>query len=361
MKRLTLLLLPFLTVATGFSAAFSGENLVVVQVGTGAALNNVSTAVNLIEFTTSGSLIQTIALPTSLSGGNNPLTLQGSATSEGFLKRSVDGNYLTLIGYGTGVGTTGPSGVASATINRVVGRIDMSGNVDTTTALTDAYSAGTVRGAVSTDGNSLWLSGSVGGVRSSTLGSTTSTSLNATPPNTRVVDIYNGQLYVDSGSGGFTAPSTVGTGTPTTAGQTVTPLPGFTTSSRSPYDYWFKDANTLYVADDGSVANLGGIQKWTLSAGTWTLQYTLLNNGTTTTAVRGLIGTVDNNGDAVLFGTTGTALITVTDPGVNVFTATTLATAASGYAFRGIAMVPEPSSAALLLVGAAGLFLRRRL
>jgi hypothetical protein len=36
---------------------------------------------------------------------------------------------------------------------------------------------------------------------------------------------------------------------------------------------WFKDANTLYIADDGSAASGGGIQKWTQSGGTWSLAY----------------------------------------------------------------------------------------
>src|SRR5207302_328024 len=68
-----------------------------------------------------------------------------------------------------------------------------------------------------------------------------------------------------------------GTGLPTTGGQTSTELPGFPTSTtgHSPYEFIFKDASTVYVADDGTTANGGGLQKWTLSGGTWTLAYTL--------------------------------------------------------------------------------------
>src|SRR5207244_2565061 len=96
--------------------------------------------------------------------------------------------------------------------------------------------------------------------------------------------------------------------TPTTGGQTYTELPGMpTTGTHSNYDFWFKDAGTLYVADDGGAATGGGIQKWALISGTWNLQYTLLNNGTTTTGVRGLAGTIDGSGNAVLFTTTSAA------------------------------------------------------
>ena len=137
-------------------------------------------------------------------------------------------------------------------------------------------------------------------------------------------------------------------------------------AGRSPYDFWFKDANTVYVADDGSAANFGGIQKWVLSAGIWSLQYTLLNTGATTTGVRGLAGTLDGSGNAVLFGTTSAttgSLITLTDTGAGSL-ATVLATAPANTSFRGVEFlptaVPEPTSAALLLLGGAALALRRK-
>lgn len=350
-------------------AAFTLGNLVVVQSGDGsAALNNSATAAFLSEFSLSGgSPIQTIALPTAVSGLNQPLTLSGTATSEGFLTLSVNGQYLTMTGYGVVPGTATPQTSTPTLASRVVGLIGLNGNINTTTALGDAYNGSNIRSAVSTDGTSLWTAGNGGtgqgataGTRSTTTGSTTTTGLHSTTTNIRVVNIFNGQLYADSGSAGFTGVGTVGSGLPTTSGQTFTLLPGMPTSgTHSPYDFWFKDANTLFVADDGTVANGGGIQKWTLSAGTWSLSYTLLNNGTTTTAVRGLAGTVDGNGDAVLFGTTGSALITVTDTGVSAV-ATTLATATLNTAFRGVEFlaqpVPEPSSMALAALGGLALF-----
>src|SRR5947207_15983523 len=67
-------------------AAFRPGDLVIYRVGTGAAaLTSASTPVFLDEYTTSGSLVQSIALPTSSGSGStpNPLTSSGTATSEG--------------------------------------------------------------------------------------------------------------------------------------------------------------------------------------------------------------------------------------------------------------------------------------
>src|SRR5437762_199335 len=68
------------------AAAFILGDLVVVRVGDGtAALSSAATATFLDEYTPGGVLVQTIPLPTALSGLNQPFTLSGSATSEGFL------------------------------------------------------------------------------------------------------------------------------------------------------------------------------------------------------------------------------------------------------------------------------------
>jgi hypothetical protein len=266
-----------------------------------------------------------------------------------------------MAGYGVVPGTATPQTSTPTAAPRVVGRISLNGTIDTTTVLGDAYNGSNIRSTVSTDGNSLWTTGNGGsgqgataGVRYTTLGSTTTTQINPTTSNMRVVNIFNGQLYVSSSSGTLLGVSTVGIGEPTTSiGGAPTALPGMpTTGTHSPYDFFFKDANTLYVADDGSAANGGGIQKWTFAASTWTLQYTLLNNGTTTTATRGLAGEIDGSGNAVLFGSGGTTLFTVTDTGAGSL-ATTLATAPANTAFRGVEFlpVPEPSSLALAALG----------
>ncbi len=241
--------------------------------------------------------------------------------------------------------------------NRVIGVVGANGSLDTSTAISSGTS-GTARSAFSSNGTQLWLASSAGGVGSVSLGGTAATQYSTTLANTRVVGISSGQLYVSSSSGTFLGVSSIGSGAPTTSGQTTTALPGFpTTGTHSAYDFFFANATTLYVADDGSAANGGGIQKWIFGGSTWTLAYTLLNNGTTTTDVRSLA--VDTSGAnpviyAITAAGTGGSLISITDTGAG-STATTLATAPVNTAFRGVAFaptaVPEPATFALASLG----------
>ena len=324
-------------------------NLVVSRVGDGAAaLANTATARFLDEYTPAGVLVQTIALPTAVVGANRRLTDSGTATSNGFLTQSVDGRYLIATGYDAAPGTASVTSSASATVNRVIARIGLDGVVDTSTALSDAYTANNVRSACTVDGNQFWTSGTgtapTPGVRYvAALGATNSTQLSASVTNIRCVDIVNGQLFCSTASGAFQGVSTVGVGLPTTSGQATSLLPGFPTAAGpSSYDFFFADANTLYVADDRTTG-VGGVQKWTLAGGTWTLAYTLapaLNAG-----CRGLSGKADN-GVVTLYATTtlGT-LVQAVDAGVgSLFTV--LATQPTNTAFRDVQFVRTPSGIA---------------
>src|SRR5437588_7066799 len=166
--------LPVVHAATGFAQG----NLVVYRVGDGSApLSSNATPVFLDEYTPSGVLVQSIPLPTSISGINKRLTASGTATSEGELARSVDGKYLTAAGYDAAAGTASITGSSSSSVNRVIARVDASGAVDTSTALNDAASGSNPRGAVSTDGTNIWVDGGAGGVRLATFGANTSLQL----------------------------------------------------------------------------------------------------------------------------------------------------------------------------------------
>ncbi|HKQ51076.1 MAG TPA: endonuclease/exonuclease/phosphatase family protein [Pyrinomonadaceae bacterium] len=320
--------------------------MIVYRVGTGsAALNSNATAVFLDEYTPSGTLVQSIALPTTDSGANQTLTASGTATSEGLLTLSADGQYLILTGYDAAPGTASITGSASATINRVIGRVDAAGNVNTSTALTDAISGGNPRSATSTNGTDLWISGtsSGGGIRYATLGSTTSTALNTTPvTNLRQANIFDGQLYISAASGTLRL-GTVGTGTPTTPSQTITNLPGIdSTNVTGPYAYFFADLNagvagndTLYIADEGA----NQIKKFSLVSGTWTANGTVAS-----TAVRGITGVVSGSNVTLYTTSNGTSIGTLTDTsGYNATitgTLTSIATNATNTAIRGIALAP---------------------
>src|SRR5262249_24101127 len=138
------------------------------------------------------------ALPVAVDGANQPLTMSGSATSEGSLSRSGDGHFLLLAGYGTAPGTTSVASTLTSAVNRIVGRIDAAGTADTSTRPTTAFSGNNVRGATSDDGTTLWVSGAggaTGGVWTATFGATGGTQVLASPNSVRVVHVVGGQLY----------------------------------------------------------------------------------------------------------------------------------------------------------------------
>ena len=327
-------------------APFTPGNIVVYRVGDGtAALASSGTAVFLDEYTPAGTFVQTIAVPTTTAGANRRLVASGTATTEGLITRSANGEYLVFPGYDAATGTASITGSTSAAVNRVIARVDVSGAIDTSTALTDAISGGNPRGAASTNGSDLWLSGtsSGGGIRYAAFGATTSTQVSSTPTNLRMAGVFGNQLYISSGAGAIRL-ATVGSGTPTVTGQTITALPGIPTGNVI-NGYFFADldagvagVDTLYLADETA----DQIQKWCLVAGTWTAR-----GGAAFTNGNGLAGTV--SGTSVTIFTTSstgtTPIATLTDStGYNVnmvATASTIvATAGTNRAHRGIAMAP---------------------
>ncbi|WP_344087408.1 ExeM/NucH family extracellular endonuclease [Luedemannella helvata] len=335
--------------ASAASAQFVEVNLVVVRVGAGdAALSSAATEAFLDEYTPAGSLVRSVPLPTAVSGDNRPLTMSGSATTEGALARSVDGRYLTLGGYDAEPGTPAVAGTNAATVARVVARVDGAGAVDTSTALADAYSGGNLRGAVTDDGSRLWTVGSAGGVRVAPFGATASTQINsAAPTNLRVAGIVAGQLYVSTGSAP-TGVYQVGAGLPTTGGQT----PALAAAAPSPYAFTALDrdptvagVDTLYVADDSTA---GGILKFSFDGTTWTARGAVRPAGA---GARGITGAVTGSG-ATLFATTtasGGQLVRVADSAAFdaplAATTTVLATPGANTALRGVAFAPTPTTA----------------
>lgn len=342
------------------ATAFTPGNIVVYRVGDGSTSEvNTGNPVFLDEFTSDGTLVQSVALPTSASGAQKPLIANGVAPSEGYLTRSTDGRYLLVTGFGTTVGGTPLATTYSATVPRVIGRVDSAGNIDTSTALTDWANRNNPRSVASMDGTAFWGGGGIGLNYVSALGNTASTLLTVGSASVRQVAIFNGQLYVSAS--GIT-PSihgigTVGTGLPTSAVQTFTLLPGFTdnVTLKSPNGFFFCHLNgtgtavdTLYACDDSTSAS-GGINKFSLVGGSWVANGTVGNpadgyaglcatvSGTTVTlyATRSLSGNSTGGGD----------LVKLVDPtGYNASmgspTITLLASAGSKKAFRGVALAP---------------------
>ncbi|RZL16216.1 MAG: T9SS type A sorting domain-containing protein [Hymenobacter sp.] len=322
------------------------------------ALSSAAAATSLLEFTPTGTLVQTIGLPVADAGTTLALTETGNSTADASLTRSADGRYLILPGYNAAPGTLTLANTTAATTNRLIGRIAADGSINTTTRISDAFSGTTstganIRGAASVNGSAFYVVGNNTGVVYATLGNTgaSTTISTGTPTNLRTINIVGGNLYVSSASGTTQGVAQVGTGLPTTAGQAIAPLAGFpTTSGPSPYAFFFTDQSTtvpgsdvLYVADDR--ATDGGIQKWSLVGNTWTLNGTIAGG-----AVRGLAGSVSGTTVTLLASSTGSLYAVTDNAGYNAAPSTTalpaaIATAGTNYAFRGLA--PAPVATAL--------------
>lgn len=361
-----------LVLSTGWAqgAAFSSGSLVIYRTGDGnAAVTNAPAPVFLDEYSPTGTLIQSIAMPTAASGANKPLIAQGDAALEGLLHRSADGKYLLLTGYNHQLGMSIPAEAGgngtlaqtlSSVLNRTIGRVDAGGVIDTSTTISDS-GQGSPRSAVSDNGSNLWVAhgsisgGADGGVRYTTLGATgSSTMISNTTTDPRTVNIVDGQLYLTTVGGGANPPvQAVGSGLPTSAGQTTTGLPGVQGSTqRNVIDFFLADLDqsvvgpdTLYVSGDNEAA----ITKYSLVESTWVSNGTV---GTTADDYRGITGSV--NGGAVTIyatranGANADSLVSLIDAtGYNsasgAFSSlapSTIATAGANTLFKGLAFAP---------------------
>ncbi len=414
--------------------------------GSGPYTDNQAAPIVLQQLTTAGQAAGSMVLPQSstTAGGTTQNAISGEygSSSEGSLQRSADGKSLVIGGYGVNAGTYNAGGAAVygnaalaqstsvqggtfTAVPRVVANIRADGSTDTSTALYNIFNTNNPRSVATVDGTTFYLGGqgvsgdTTQGVFVATKGASSATLIDGTT-DVRTVSIVNGQLYAsrDTKQGGKEATITnYGPGLPTGA-TTGTNLPGIgpqITSLKasqlngvnnnrlgnnvylSPENYFFANATTLYIADGGKPKNGnagqaaegdGGLQKWVLANGTWSLAYdvsaglNLVANtaASGTTGLIGLTGQTNADGTVSLFATNETVgdldqtyLYGLTDTLAATSsvgeTFSTLFTAAAGTNVRGVAFapladqvaVPEPASLALLGVAAGiGLLVRRR-
>ena len=151
---------------------------------------------------TSATTVGTLTLPQTSSGANSAISGEYGSASEGFLQQSVNGQYLTIVGYGVNANTfntaplsaygtaalgqtTSLTGQSVTTVPRVVALIGVDGSVDTSTALTGVFNMNNPRDATTVDGSSFYVSGQgvtgdgTGGVFYALRGATTATPINA--------------------------------------------------------------------------------------------------------------------------------------------------------------------------------------
>jgi hypothetical protein len=326
---------------------------VVARVGMGGAtLNANGTPVYLEHRYFTGALAKLgaadhiVPMPIATSGQNYPLTISGTATIEGGLSRSANGQYAIFAGYAA------LPGAAVGNAERVIARVNAADVVDTTTHLPSGVHAA-IYGASSNDGSAFWTVGegnnTTGGVFHALLGGTTATHVLVTPNDGRSLHVFGGQVYGTSAMGGWHLLFRVGTGLPTALGQTATALPGMADNATggSPYSFAFLDrdatpgVDTLYVADD---TGAGNITKWTLGATTWSKVATF---ATASTKVRGLAAAITGSNVTIIASgpDSGAAstyrLIRIVDDGGATPAATSIATAAANTAYRGVALAPR--------------------
>ena len=309
--------------------------------------------------------------------------------------------------------------------------VEFSANGSFTTTQTLAYGGNNGRGAVLAPNGLLYTVGNSNNGSGTPTQLTTSTGLEvATPgatPNSTMIDptftskpgdkagkdsnfrgltSFDGSLFFTKGSGSNGIDTVYTVSNPngqlptaaTASDATISILPGFPTDSAktgpnfTPFGLFFANSTTLYVADEGTgdatdQTENAGLEKWTLSDGTWSLDYTLQAGligdmysvpgwdfEETTTGLRNLTGEVNPNGTVTFFATTSTSsdsgdngadpneIVKITD----VLGDTSLPTNESfsvfdgpqaGLRFGGVAFAaaPEPSTWAMLLIGFAGL------
>ena len=297
--KIALIVFVLLFVCIKYSnAQFTPGNIVVERLGdaTHPGGNAAATPIYLDEYTTSGILVQSVAMPTTATLPNYKLVESGSAAKSALMTRSYDGQYLCVTGFADTLGdpnVSSSSTTGAYPVARVIGRVDYNGNVNTTTALRN-YSGNKIRGVASLDGTQFWTSGNGGPLAYMALGFVgTAPNLMSTPTNENALEIFNGQLYFSANSSSWYGIFKAGTGLPTTTCSWSTVL---SNSLYNPFQFqWLvlsPGDTVLYLAcQAGSL----GFAKFSLVNGS------LVLNSNIPGSFVGLTGTVNCAGYAELF------------------------------------------------------------
>jgi hypothetical protein len=344
------------------AATITPGNLVIYRVGDGsAALSTAATPVFLDEYTTAGSLVQSIPLA---STGGGAFTAVGNATTEGIISPSQDGTSLVFTGYRKAAGGTSPASDTYTTTSRVIGSVTLAGTPDLSTAVTSdggATTANTIRSATTVNGSAYWTSTSsrIGyfGTATGTSGGTTQIDAR----NSRQVNLADSILYASNGSTSIagkvqsygTLPTSATAATPVVSLATTDAVNGFLLLDLSA---GVAGSDTIYALSTVE----GLLRKYTYDGTTWSA------SGSVATSALNITAQV-NAGIPTLYFTTSSALLTLADAsgygGTLAGTPTSLVSAGTNTAFRGVGTltVPEPAGFALLLIGAVAGLAKRRL
>ncbi len=375
---------------------FAAGNLVVLRYGDGAAAPATGTQVALFldEYTKTGVLVQSIPLPTATVGidTDNDTNIDyyqraitgtydnvnSSSIYFGTLIRSVDGAYLTLLGYETALNAT-----STANVPRVIGRIAASGDINTSTAFPNK-SMNTPYGVATADGTKFWVAGGRNSSRKGVMLYNFALNGNSSAANSETtfdngVDIggantsifphiFNNRLYYSNGNAIRAFSST----TLPTESTTLTDLPfsGFATNNTQ---YLFFDTDNdgnpdviylvstaskvmkfSFVDDDSDVATPNKwVNKGEIEVSGKTENMKFLTAELTSGVVTIYCTTSGNlpNTPSALYKITNTITEDLSNTGFN---GTPLATAPANTMFRGVAFAPVATTQPVKLTSFTG-------
>ena len=215
-------LLLLLAAAPALGAPFTPGNVVALRLGSAsfpfAAAQGSGRTVPafLDEFSPSGALVQTLALPAAAAAappGGARLTVSSQDAWAGGLQRSQDEAMLLLGGFDADAGAYGVDATWANVTNRVVARVRYDGSVDTSLRVTSAFhgdpssrSGGTIRFAASDAGADVYAAGTdaLNGAQIAFLNQTRGAALDTAlcvSGSFRGCDIHEDRLYATGADG----------------------------------------------------------------------------------------------------------------------------------------------------------------
>lgn len=332
-------------------STFTAGDLVVYQVTEASGgPSSAAGTVALVDYGTNGTPSGfSVPMPIANSGSTHELVESGTATNDGDLTLSADGQYLYATGYENVPGTTK---ITSATSTpRTVAIVSNTGTVDTSTAFTDSTTeAQNFRSATGpTGGTADFYNGGGAGVGYTADGATTDSFIDP-GDTTHQVEIANGNLFESNATNIFQLGTGLPTGTVTPTKVITTPPAGFDANGFAFVTLGAGTSpNTLYVADSANNA----VEKYAYNGTTATLEGSVTVVDPTGLVVSVSGSTADiyitNGTGSNTFATEMSELTDSSGAGAALPSATTvnlLATAGANSSFHGLAWAPSGPPAA---------------